>query len=136
MTPEAVTKAYLGALGNADYEALMSLFATDAIVVSPLYGEQAAAVFYRNLLQDSHRSELTFLDVFTNADTDKASLHFRYRWTMTDGTVVTFDCVDVFEFDDDHRITRLVIIYDTAQARPAFDQLQRVKTPPKRSSPD
>jgi len=137
MTREAVAKAYLTALGNADYEGLMSLFTTDAMVVSPLYGEQSADVFYRNLLQDSQRSELTFLDVFTNTETNKASLHFRYCWTMTDGAVVTFDCVDLFEFDADHRIKRLIIIYDTAGTRPAFDQLQRrVKTPQARSSPD
>lgn len=122
---EEVARRYLQALGDADYDALMQLFAADAKVVSPLYGEQPATKFYRELLLDTQDSRLTFLDVFTNAQQRKASLNFQYRWTMADGAIVEFDCVDIFEFDTDGKITKLKIIYDTAQTRPSFDQLHR-----------
>lgn len=117
-------KTYLDALGKADYQKLMALFSEDALVLSPLYGERPAAAFYKDLFQDTRASELTFLDVFTNPHGDKACINFLYRWTMADGSVTVFDCVDVVEFDPNGKIKQLKIIYDTAQTREKFDSLK------------
>ena len=123
MNAVTIAKAYLDALTGGDYKALLQLFASDAVVLSPLYGEQPATAFYQKLLEDTRNSELTFLDVFTNESGRRVSLNFRYRWTMANGLVSEFDCVDIFDIDENGKITRLKIIYDTARTRPAFHQL-------------
>lgn len=117
-------QTYLEALGKADYQKLMALFSQNALVLSPLYGEQPAAAFYKDLFQDTRASELTFLDVFTNTAGNKACINFIYRWTMADGSITVFDCVDVVEFDENGKIKRLKIIYDTAQTREKFNGLK------------
>ena len=44
---------------------------------------------------------------------------------MKNGSVVAFDCVDVFEFEEKtDKILALSIIYDSAQTRSAFDELR------------
>jgi hypothetical protein len=44
--------------------------------------------------------------------------YFRYDWTLKDGKVVTFTCVDVFEFQDgSERIASMSIVYDTHPLR-------------------
>lgn len=117
-------KTYLEALSKADYQELIALFTNDAVVLSPLYGERPAANFYQELFQDTQSSELTFLDIFINAAGDKACINFLYRWTMSDGSVTIFDCVDVVEFDQNGKIKQLKIIYDTAQTLEKFNNLK------------
>lgn len=118
---------YLEALKAADLEALLNLFAAEALVHSPLYGSRKASLFYRNLLADTRTSELKPLDVFINTESRTAALHFLYEWTMRDGSKITFDCVDIFSFDESGKISDLKIIYDTAATRPLFEALH----PPK-----
>ncbi len=124
MNREQILTAYLRALEQANYTELITLLADDAKVLSPLYGEQNAATFYQTLFQDTQSSELTLLDIFFNVSNDKACINFLYRWTMADGAVVEFDCVDIVEFDSKAKIKRLKIIYDTARARALFQKLK------------
>ncbi len=124
MSQQEVLKDYLKTLGKADYQELMALFAEDAVVLSPLYGERPAAEFYKELFQDTRSSALTLLDVFISPNGDKACINFLYRWTMADGSVTVFDCVDVVEFAPNGKIKLLKIIYDTAQTRKKFNSLK------------
>lgn len=124
MKLQAIFQAYLDALNQADYESIIQLFAPNATVFSPLYGEQLATSFYRKLLNDTEASEVQLIDIFANDTHRKACLQFLYKWTMNDGSVVRFECVDVVEFDENQKITTLKIIYDTAAARPTFNQLR------------
>jgi len=109
-------------LQKADYEQLMQLFASDAVVLSPLYGKRPAAAFYKDLFADTQQSELTYLTTFTDPTERKIAVNFLYRWTLADGAVTTFDCVDIFELDENGKIKLLKIIYDTAKTRPMFQQ--------------
>lgn len=120
-----ITTLYLDALKEANYDNLIHLFSDDAIVLSPLYGKRKAHEFYRTLLSDTKQSELIPLTLFLNAKGNAAALHFIYRWTLADGSITTFDCVDIFDFDENYKICQLKIIYDTAPTRPLFDGLER-----------
>ncbi len=120
-TYHQVMNNYLTALGNGDYDSLMALFAEKATVKSPLYGNRPAAEFYRDLLRDTRTSVLTPHTFFAEAEKKSGALYFSYHWTMADGTQVSFDCVDVFAFDDSKKILSLHIIYDTQQTRSAWD---------------
>jgi ketosteroid isomerase-like protein len=53
MTTPELAEAYLGALGDADLTAMLSLFSEDAVVHSPLYGPVPAAKFFPALFSDT-----------------------------------------------------------------------------------
>lgn len=41
----------------------------------------------------------------------RATGYFVYDWGLKDGSAARFECADVFEFDDNGRIERMIIIY-------------------------
>jgi ketosteroid isomerase-like protein len=110
---------YLRALNNGNLEDVLSLFFPDAVVVSPLYGEMEVMKFYADLFKDTNLSETSLLNVLSsNTNETVAALHFHYKWTLKNGKIVEFECVDVLELSDDkERFRKLKIIYDTAPIR-------------------
>ncbi|MDY6959812.1 MAG: nuclear transport factor 2 family protein [Halobacteriota archaeon] len=115
-------KKYLQFLETSDYENLISLFSNEAIVHSPLYGKIAAVQFYKDLFRDTSESKLTLLNIFTSENEDTAAVHFRYDWTLSDGSAASFEVVDVCNFSSDGKIEGLKIIYDSAKTRAAFEK--------------
>lgn len=117
MTTNDIAKAYLEYLETANTEAVISLFADDGIVESPLYGTQTASEFYKILSDDTANSSLTLQGIFNTEMSKTIALYFTYQWTLKSGKIVTFDVVDIIEFNDDLKIKSLKIIYDTVIAR-------------------
>ncbi len=117
-------KKYLEALQKSDYENLINLFASNSVIHSPLYGEIEAMKFYQDLFKDTNKSVITLKDIFTSEDGSKGAVNFLYDWTLSDGSPVSFDCVDIFKLNSDGKIQELTIIYDTSQTRPKFDKLK------------
>ena len=121
MAPDMLCRAYLDALNAGDLDAVLALFAEDGKVVSPLYGVRDAKGFYADLFADTERSVTTPLNVFTSPG-GAVALHFRYDWTLADGTPVDFEVVDVFELTEaGDRFAKCTIIYDTAPLRADFE---------------
>ena len=120
---EKVIHKYLEGLEKADAESILSLFAENAVVHSPLYGKMTAVDFYKGLFDDSNASVIHCHSIFTNTTKNAANVFFTYEWTMANGKRSTFDCVDIFNFDTNGLITEMRIIYDTAKTRPLFDEL-------------
>lgn len=122
MTAKQLCTDYLQALNDGSLEKVRALFTETACVVSPLYGERPAFDFYADLFADTNRSVTTLLNVFDTSDTSRSvALHFQYDWTLADGKQVSFECVDVFELNQDaDRFEKLTIIYDTAPLRQDF----------------
>ena len=124
MESKETIKKYLSGLEKSDYENLINLFAPNAIVHSPLYGEVEAKKFYEDLFKDTNKSVITLKDIFMSEDNSKGAVNFLYDWTLSDGSPVSFDCVDIFKFNSEGKIQELTIIYDTSQTRPKFDKLK------------
>lgn len=124
MTISEIIQSYLHALERGDEYAVLQLFSEGAIVVSPLYGRIKATDFYEQLFEDTAQSLITLLQIFKGAQKGSASAHFRYRWTMEDEEPVSFEAVDIFEFDSQKKISKLTIIYDTVFVREAFERLK------------
>lgn len=125
MTPKELCQQYLAALNGANLERVLSLFDEDAVVVSPLYGTMPVSAFYRDLFHDTSRSETQFVDMFAS-ESGAVALQFHYRWTLSSGRIVEFDCVDVFVLNDTRsRFAKLTIVYDTAHLRADFDAARR-----------
>lgn len=105
--------AYLDALQAGDLETMLGLFADDATVVSPLRGPVDPEPFYDDLFAKTARSETTVRHRFEG---DRhAAVHFDYRWVLDDGSETTFECVDIFDLDDDGKIQELRIVYDAGR---------------------
>ncbi|MCB1355262.1 MAG: nuclear transport factor 2 family protein [Maritimibacter sp.] len=119
MTVTELCNAYLAGLDAGDLDAVLALFAPGAEVVSPLYGTMPARDFYAALFADTEASDTTLLNIFDSSDNGGAvALHFRYGWTLADGTPVAFEVVDVIELTRARdAFAKLTIIYDTAPLR-------------------
>ena len=117
-------KQYLDALNEGNLEKVLSLFAPDAVVVSPLYGEILATTFYNGLFADTNRSETKLLNIFDSSSGNSSlAIYFHYSWTLKNGKVVNFECVDIIEISSDtKKINKLKIIYDTAPLRADFNE--------------
>jgi len=126
-TPSAddLVAAYLSALGDADIDAMLRLFAPGATVDSPLYGERLTPDFYRELFADTAASVLSLRTTLTSGDGTTIAFWFDFDWTLADGTPAPFSVVDVAELDENGRITRLTIVYDTHPLRDAWDAQRR-----------
>ncbi|MDJ0840456.1 MAG: nuclear transport factor 2 family protein [Acidobacteriota bacterium] len=117
MDRQDIARRYLDYLSAGALENLLTLFAPDAVVHSPLYGTLPASRFYPDLLAATRSSELTYQTTYIDpTDPLAAALAFTYRWTLATGEVRSFQCVDLLRFDETGRIAELTIIYDTAGA--------------------
>ena len=122
---KGMVRKYLDALQSADAEKLLSVFEENAVVLSPLYGRMPAKNFYADLFTDTNESKITLLNTFRSYESENTCAgHFRYDWTMKDGSLVTFECVDVFEVSENKKIQQLTIIYDTFGVRASFEKLK------------
>ena len=119
MTVKDLCTAYLAGLDAGDLDAVLRLFSPGAQVVSPLYGTMSARAFCTALFADTKSSDTHLLNIFDQSGTGGAvALHFRYGWTLADGTPVRFEVVDVIELTEARNaFAKLTIIYDTAPLR-------------------
>lgn len=122
LNQEDVIKQYLKALELGSYEDITNLFAVDATVKSPLYGFVKASQFYKDLLNDTSNSITTLKNIFISVNQQSAAAQFEYIWTLKSGQKVTFEVVDIFEFDALNKIKNIAIIYDTYNIRPQITE--------------
>jgi hypothetical protein len=53
----------------------------------------------------------------------RAVAYYLYDWSLKDGSRVSFDCADVFNFDmNTGRIASVVLVYDTHLVRGVVDK--------------
>ena len=117
----ASLRRYLDCLQRGDIEGLIALFAPEGFVVSPFLGTMRARPFFEKLAQSSTRSVITPIELFAGSRDEscsRAAAYFRYDWTLKGGQMVTFDCVDVFEFEQASGLFgSMTILYDTHPIR-------------------
>ena len=113
----ATVQRYLDCLHRGDTAGLIALFAPEGYVVSPFLGTMPARTFFPKLAQSSSGSVITPLGLYAGVEPHRAAAHFRYDWTLRDGKVVTFNCVDLFAFDAAGSIQSMTIVYDTHPIR-------------------
>ncbi|MFP4090701.1 MAG: nuclear transport factor 2 family protein [Cyclobacteriaceae bacterium] len=120
---DQIVISYLQGLEEADLAKILSLFSQEGVVHSPLYGRQKALDFYHRLFADTQQSAITLLHIFReHQKPEVAAAHFRYDWLLRNGANSSFECVDIFYFDENAKIQEMHIIYDTRQTRTAFEK--------------
>lgn len=111
-------ETYLRALERGDVAAICALFKPDAQIFSPFLGWMNPAPFFAKVDAASGASTITPLDIcVSSTGARRATGYFIYDWKLKDGNAVRFECVDVFEFDEDGLIEKMVIVYDTHPIR-------------------
>jgi ketosteroid isomerase-like protein len=115
---QAVRK-YLKALEAGDAEKAGALFTADGWVQSPFLGRLPVRDFVAKVAAASGRSELTVHDVLVSAEGHtRAVAYYLYDWRLKDGSRVSFECADVFNFDPNTgHIASIVLVYDTHLVR-------------------
>ena len=110
---------YLSALEAGDAERAASLFVPDGWVQSPFLGRLSIRDYVNKVASASSKAKLTVYDVLVSAEGHlRAVAYYQYDWSLKDGSNVTFDCADVFNFDSDTgRIESIVLVYDTDPVR-------------------
>ena len=112
---------YLKALEAGDADKAASLFIPDGWVESPFLGRLPVRQFIKKVAESSKGTRLTVHDVLVSAEGHMRSVaYYLYDWQLKDGSRVSFECADVFNFDlDTGRIASIVLVYDTHLVRDA-----------------
>jgi ketosteroid isomerase-like protein len=112
-------RKYLKALEAGDAEKAGALCVPRGWVQSPFLGRLPVRDYVAKVAAASGRSELTVHDVLVSAEGHmRAVAYYLYDWRLKDGSRVSFECADVFNFDlDTGRIGSIVLVYDTHLVR-------------------
>jgi len=121
---QKAVRKYLQALETGDAAKAASLFVPDGWVESPFLGRLPVRDFVEKVASASGASRLTVYDVLVSAEGHlRAVAYYLYDWSLKDGTRVSFDCADVFNFDPESgHIASVVLVYDTHLVRGAVDK--------------
>ena len=107
-TAKAVLQAYIDGFNNGDAEALIRLFAEDAVIEDPVGTplKRAAEIpaWFRQGVAMGARLEL--VAPIRGSHGRSAAMAFRL-YMMDDGRPVTIDSLDTIDIDENGRITRL-----------------------------
>lgn len=117
---EEIIKKYMTALAKCDLDGLCALFTPDAKVYSPLLGWVDPRPFFEKMctLSDIKKSSQIPHNTLISTEGKPTMIkHFTYHWVLKDGRETTFEVCDVFEFNEQNKITKETILYDTYQLR-------------------
>jgi len=116
---QRAVRKYLKALETSDADKAAALFVVDGWVQSPFLGRIPVRDYVNKVAAASSRTELTVHDVLVSAEGHmRAVAYYLYDWQLKDGSKVSFECADVFNFDlDTGRIASVVLVYDTHLVR-------------------
>jgi ketosteroid isomerase-like protein len=119
MQMKQAVRHYLAALEAGDEDKAAALFIPDGWVDSPFLGRLPVREFIRKVAGASSGAHLTVHDVLVSAEGHlRAVAYYQYDWRLKDGSRVSFDCADVFNFDPvSGRIQSIVLVYDTQPVR-------------------
>lgn len=111
-------RTYLKELERGDVAGICTLFTPRAQIQSPFLGWMEPAPFFEKVVAASGQSTITPIDVCASVDGNRrVAAYFIYDWKLRDGSTAKFECVDIFEFDADGLIEKMVIVYDTYPIR-------------------
>ena len=118
MTAYSVVRRYLRAMEAGDLTRVLACFASDGVVVSPVYGTVAVKSFYERLFADTIRTEIRIRDLYqAEGDPGKVVAYFDYVWERRGASRLDTRLIDFFEFDlSGEKIMRLRIVMDGATA--------------------
>ena len=118
---KAAIDAYVAAYQENDRDAFLDAFATDGVIVDPVgtpahAGREARGAFWDTVHQLTERMTFDVKDVTVCGN--EAAMVFRIHASTGDAGIV-LDAVDIFEIDDDGKISSMRAYWDMSRAVPA-----------------
>ena len=116
---QRAVRKYLQALEAGDADRAAALFTADGWVRSPFLGQIPVREYVAKVAAASMASVLSVHDVLVSAEGHmRAVAYYLYDWRLKDGSRVSFECADVFNFDAaTGHIASVVLVYDTHLVR-------------------
>ncbi|MFA5953259.1 MAG: nuclear transport factor 2 family protein [Candidatus Pacearchaeota archaeon] len=123
MVDKIIIKKYFKFLESGDYKNMITLFSKNAIIFSPLYGKVSATKFYKDLFNDTNKSKIKLINIFSNKSSHLIG-YFKYNWTLKNKSFISFYGTDIFSFNKNGKIKEVRIIYDTSPIKESFNNLK------------
>lgn len=120
---QRAVRKYLQALEAGDADKAAALFTPDGWVESPFLGRIPVRSYIAKVAAASSATVLTVHDVLVSAEGHMRAVgYYLYDWRLKDGSKVSFECADVFNFDPaTGHIASVVLVYDTHLVRGAVE---------------
>ncbi|MFL6243594.1 MAG: SgcJ/EcaC family oxidoreductase, partial [Acidimicrobiia bacterium] len=118
---QAAIEAYVAAYQTNDRDAFLDAFATDGVIVDPVgtpphAGREARGAFWDTVHQLTERMTFDVKDVVVCGS--EAAMVFGIHASTGDAGII-LDAVDIFEVDDDGKISSMRAYWDMGRAKPA-----------------
>lgn len=119
MDYETIIRRYLHSMESGDLNGVTTCFTAAGIVISPVYGTVPVKDFYIQLFDDTRHAKVEIDEIYKSVATPNHwAAHFAYTWVKADGSTISTDLVDLFDFDiREGLINSLKIIFDAKPNR-------------------
>jgi uncharacterized protein (TIGR02246 family) len=116
----AAVDAYVAAYGANDRDAFLDVFADDGVIIDPVgspahSGRDARGAFWDTVHQLTERMSFDVKDVVVCGN--EAAMVFRIHAGSGEGGI-QIDAVDIFEVDDEGKVTVMKAYWDMSRAVP------------------
>jgi len=116
---------YRKAVRDRDFDAILSMFSPDAVIVTPLKGECDARTYHEWLFATVKKTTVKVVNAFQALNGEiSIAVQANYEWLMHDEKIIKFGGMSVFEFTaDKKKIKKMSTFYDTSLVRPQIGEL-------------
>ena len=113
---------YRAAVKARNLDAVLKIFAPDAVISSPLKGVSDVKSYHEWLFSAVKGTTVKVQEAFQALNSDmRIAVHGQYEWVMNDDKVVHFEGMSLFEFTPDKmHITKMMTFYDAGLVRAAL----------------
>ena len=108
---------YLEALRNADSDKAKALFEEGAKVKTPIFGTLDSNTFFDEVKFDTIQANIHDVHIYQDEEELRAAIHFNMDWTLKNGSELLLEIVDILQFNHNHKIISMNVIYDTVDTR-------------------
>jgi hypothetical protein len=111
---------YRKAVRERNLDAVIALFSSDAVIVTPLKGSCDPRTYHEWLFATVKKSTVSVINAFQALNEEIClAVLADYEWQMHDNKTINFTGMSVFDFTPDRmKIKRMRTFYDTSAVRP------------------
>lgn len=112
-------RRYQDAINRKDLPGVLSLFVSEAVAKAPISGVLSVKEFHSRIFAHDRHGIARLKNVFDSVGRTKAvALQFDYTYVVRNGQPVAFDCITIFEKDENvKKFKSMTIIYDPTELR-------------------
>lgn len=112
-------RRYQGAINRKDLPAVLDLFVPGAIAKAPISGMLQVGEFFPRLFRHDKICIARLSNIFESMGAAKATaLRYDCTCVLKNGKLINFDCLTIFEIDEDRkRFSSVSIYYDASDLR-------------------